>query len=448
MRSILQRLTGALLPAALAWFIGCSSPSPLKVPVQDGITLEGNTVRWSTDEPTLGSVRYGTSSGVYNRVAYPASAARADLAYATEHRVPLLSVSQGEKIYLQVLDRAQNGGVVTADEVSFTVGTRPAPKPFLSWTMIDVGFGDSHILTMPNTGKRIIIDGGERRDWANVDAYLQAAGVSRLDVAMATHVHSDHIGGLVGESYTLSDGVLGAYDIGRFLDTPLKSDMNSYAYRSYRDELLPTLRAKSVPIDTIRAGDTSSGTSALVWDGSVGVEVLNSGYGSTFGGVSEGDVLNNDSVILRLTYGDVNLMLGGDAEAPVTTSIAAAKGSAIDTEVLKVHHHGLDDSSPADWVNAVNPRVGLIPITTYESSLGTLPSESVLIRLRNHRTDIYASDRAEPLGLRLTNDKGYNVTLTTDGVSYEVSVALSQSVHYAPVNYAPAMPAEDEVIPQ
>ncbi len=69
-------------------------------------------------------------------------------------------------------------------------------------------------------------------------------------------------------------------------------------------------------MDTIRAGDTSVSRSVLVWDPSVGVEVLNSGYGSTFGGVSEGDVLNNDSVILRVTYGDVNLVLGGDAEAP------------------------------------------------------------------------------------------------------------------------------------
>jgi beta-lactamase superfamily II metal-dependent hydrolase len=354
-------------------------------------------------------------------------------------------VSQGEKIYLQVLDRAQNGGVVTAGEVSFTVGARPAPRPFLSWTMIDVGFGDSHILTMPNTGKRIIIDGGERRDWSNVDTYLRSEGVTRLDVALATHVHSDHIGGLIGESYTSSDGVLGAYEIGRFLDTPLKSDMDSYAYRSYRDEILPVLRAKSVPIDTIRAGDTSASRSALVWDPSVGVEILNSGYGSTFGGVSQGDILNNDSVVLRVSYGDVNLVLGGDAEGPVTTSIAAAKGSAIDSEVLKVHHHGLDDSSPAEWVNAVNPRAGLIPITTYESDLGTLPSESVLIRLRSHRTDIYASDRSEPLGLRLTNDKGYNVTVTTDGVSYEVTMALSQSQHYAPGSSAPAMPAEYEV---
>ncbi len=445
MRTVILRLAGALLPAALSLFIGCTSPSPLKVPIQDGVALEGNIVSWTTDEPTQGSVRYGRRSGAYDRVAYPASASRADLAYATEHRVPLLSVSQGETIYLQVLDRAENGGVVTGSEVSFTVGSRPAPRPLLEWTMIDVGFGDSHLLTMPNTGRRILVDGGERRDWPNVDACLEAAGVTRIDAALATHVHSDHIGGLVGESYSLTDGVLGAYEIGRFLDTPDKSVTDSYAYRTYRDELLPTLRAKSVPIDTIRAGDTSASRTALQWDSSVVVEVLHSGYGRSFGGVSEGDLLNNDSVILRLSYGQVNLVMGGDAEAPVTTSLAGTKGSALDSEALKIHHHGLDDSSPAEWLAAVNPRVALIPITTFESSLGTLPSESVLIRLRARHTDIYASDRAEPLGLRLTNDKGYTVTLTTDGVSYEVETAPSLSRHYAPGDYAPAPPVEHEV---
>ena len=421
-----------LLLAALA-LGGCTSPQPLEVPRQGAVTVEGNTVIWTTSEPTLGTVRYGTRAGVADVVAYPAAASRADRAYVTTHRVPLLSVAAGDTVWIQAMDAAQNGTVTVGPPVRLRIASRPATRPLLAWTMIDVGFGDSHLITTPS-GERVLVDAGERRDWPNVDRFLAASGIARLDVVLATHIHEDHIGGMVGESADPDDGVLGAYDVGAYLDSPTHSG-DRYAYT----EALGLLARRAIPRRVVNAGDTDATNAALAWDPAVRVQALNSGGGSTIGGLDEGDWINNDSIVLRIGYADVQLVLGGDAEGPVQTRLVAA-GAILDSEVLKVHHHGHGDSGEPAYLAAVNPRAALIPITVYETYNGTLPSGIVLDRLRQRRADIYCSDRAEPLGIVYTGDAGQNVTVVTDGTSYEVRVSPSASRHYLYDAYRAALP--------
>jgi beta-lactamase superfamily II metal-dependent hydrolase len=401
-------------------FVGCSSPSSVTVPEILTVDQTGNAVDFTVSEPTLGTVRYGFSPGDYEAVAYPASAQRRDKFFRTEHRVPLLSATEGDTLYYQILIETEDGRDATSPEAMFVVGSLPVTPSLLTWTMINVGWGDSHVLTMPDTGTRVMIDAGERRDWPNVRRFLDAHGIGRLDYVIATHIHADHIGGMVGENGT--SGVLGTYDIGMFLDSPSKS-ASRFAYQ----QILDILHSRSIPIDTLWTGDTDATRPVLQWDPAVRVEVLHSGH------LSGSNDLNNDSIVIRLSYGEVDLLTGGDAEEPVEAKMVADVGTGLASEVLKVHHHGLDtNSSPASslpFLNAVNPRVGMIPLAAFEFSDAD-PYGGVARKLRDLHVDVYASDRAGVLDLVPDGNRGYDVTVATDGRSYELRAVDSASTLY------------------
>jgi len=419
--------------AALLALGACGRPGPVAAPFVVSVTLEGREVVWTSSAPSRGAVRYGRHSGAYDRVAYPPAEDRADLAYTTTHRIRLLSVAALDSVYLQVLDQRPTGEDVASGEFAFRLGAAPAPA-LLEWTMIDVGFGDSHLLAMPASGARVLVDAGERRDAENVRGFLAASGVTRLDAVVATHVHEDHIGGLVGEWGDANDGVLGTVEAELLLDTP-----DHAGTRAAYDELLALAAMRGVDRVVIAPGETDADQPALRWDPAVGVVVLRAGGGALLGGATESDRINDDSIVLRLTYGEVGILLGGDAESPAQYAMLAS-GLPLAASALKVHHHGAADASEPAYLAAADPRVGLFPIATEESFDGSLPSGAVVARLRARGMDLFASDRAEPLGIAPAAGVGWNVTVASDGASVEVRIARSSSVHYPPDAYAAGGP--------
>jgi hypothetical protein len=426
------RLGGLLwLLAAL----GCSKKAPVTGPepvVPGDVRVQGNRVLWTTSAEARGSVRYGFRPPVggmfdWDRMAYPDASGRQDRAYRTEHSVALLGLAPGVRVYYQTVSEAPGPLFGTSPPDSFVTTPGPSPR-LLTSTMIHIGFGDAHLVTMPTTGKRLLIDSGERAAEFSVETYLSEHGVGAIDAMLATHVHIDHLGGIVGTTAS-SDGVLQSYPPAVFFDSAVKS-----ATRSAYDELLAVLNGGPQRV-VLSRGASSGDTPALALDPEVHIRCLNTGTPPDYvPGDHENTNINNDSIVLRFSYGEVDFVIGGDCENGCEQSIRNAFSPAeLEVEYFKATHHGLQDANDASYINTLRPRVAFIPNTQqvwsprdeFEGAIA-----STLGKLYGVGAHIYVIDEAEMLGkLRAAPNAAqgpqYNVSFVTDGRSYEVRVEVA-----------------------
>lgn len=220
----------------------------------------------------------------------------------------------------------------------------------LEATVLDVGQGDSIFVAYPD-GKTMLIDGGGASGAAQVPGYhvgfdvgeqvvspyLWSRGIKRLDVVLLTHAHHDHIDGLHA---VLNNFHVGQLWVGRDEDSP--------AYR----QLLAEARAHGVPIFHVSQGYDFS------WDGTRG-EILWPRAEDPSAELPE--PANNDSVVLRIADGPIHFLLTGDAERQVE-KILLDEQQSLQSEFLKVPHHGSKTSSTGEFLDAVKPQVAVISV--------------------------------------------------------------------------------------
>jgi beta-lactamase superfamily II metal-dependent hydrolase len=315
--------------------------------------------------------------------------------------------------------------VDTSAERSFVAEVGSVPNVLTS-TMIHIGWGDAHLITMPTSGKRILIDGGEPGAAEALRYYFEQHGIDDLDAALATHVHADHIGGLVGVDvdedgeYEIP-GAIARFGPESFLDSPSKTH-----FRSLYGELNSLLSEMGIDRPIVRRGDRNQSFAEFSrWDPQVEVLCLNSGRADDVPiKTYDGDNINNESIVLRFSYGEVDFIIGGDCELECELSIVNAfGGSELEAEYFKAHHHGRYDGTGSTLLQAVNPRVALLPVSWkeyrggWEDYLGD--SAAALGRLDRARVDWFAIDD-QPLLDRRQSSRNYNITFATDGLSYEL----------------------------
>jgi beta-lactamase superfamily II metal-dependent hydrolase len=438
LRSLPTLALAALLLLAL-WLSGCgeSVTEPKQLPLASVLTgIDGRQVLWTTDRPTRGAVRYGMVSGDYDRLAYPTAAGDRDKEYRSQHAVPLLSIPAGAPVYIQRTDRTSDGTIYAAAEETLRFETPPALPPLLEMATLDVQFGDSHVLTMPGDSVHVLIDGGDPGEGrlgetapAHVRRWLQEHGVQRLDWVTATHMHADHYGGLVRSAGPggSRQGLLELFPVGCFLDVPAVSG-NEGAH----EDLLALLAEKGITRRVIEAGmSDDSAPEALGWSPLVSIFVLSAGSQDAWSSLSyDWDRLNNDSIVLRIGYGDVDIMTGGDAETIAQAWIMARyPDSLAGIEYYKAQHHGREDGNGAPWVAAIAPRVSVIPVafSAYNEGpdAGREATTATLQKLAAVGSDVFRFDDAEPVGEPAAAGRFWHTVLVTDGQSFEVHVEPS-----------------------
>lgn len=245
----------------------------------------------------------------------------------------------------------------------------------LSLTVMDVGQGDAILIEGPR-GSRILIDGGP-----TAGAINEALGRNlpfddrRIDIVALSHANSDHLGGALE--------VLGEYDVGAILDTARGGDSSLYeAWRS-------TLASSGLPVTTADRGQTID-----LGDGAR-LEVLAPDADDVLLPVYD---LNEASLVLRLTMGDVSFLLPGDLDENGEQALIRS-GADLSADVLKVGHHGSRSSTSPAFVAAVDPLIDVISVGA--SNRFGHPAEDVLSRLTGDlvlRTDEHGDVRIETDG--------------------------------------------------
>ena len=207
------------------------------------------------------------------------------------------------------------------------------PDGQLHLHFLDVGQGDSTLIVTPS-GRQVLIDGGPDGDVVSQRLAEALPGGDRsLDVVLLTHLDSDHSHGLLA--------VLDRFAVGAVLTGPHTVES------PVRPEWEQTLARKDISPVEVRAGHR------IVLEDGVDLEVLNPMPGRLFGDT------NNDSVAVRLRYGNVSVLLTADMEDEAELRLVASSAE-ISSTVLKAGHHGSGTSSSQAFLDAVGPEVAVI----------------------------------------------------------------------------------------
>lgn len=253
----------------------------------------------------------------------------------------------------------------------------------LKMHMIDIGQGDAVLIQCGD--KNVLIDCGENGMGETVLNYLDKIDVSHLDWLVATHPHSDHIGGMdtvINSDITIDKMMM-----------PQTSDDMTPTTQTYKD-LLNAIEAKGLKITLPNPGKTYD------LDG-VTMLVLSPERDSNY------TDLNDYSVVLKFTYGDVSVMTGGDATKKIEKELIA-KGYDLNAQIYKVFHHGGKESNSEAFIKAVNPKYSAISVG--EDNKYGHPKEETLSRLSGVNSTV---NRTDIDGTIIYKSDGKNIAVIT-----------------------------------
>lgn len=228
---------------------------------------------------------------------------------------------------------------------------------------IDVGQGDCSLIICD--GKTMLIDAGENGNETKVLDYLRMHNIKKLDYIIASHQHTDHIGGLpevIDEIGTEN------------IIMPRLTEKQTPTNKTYT-AFLKAIQNSDTKVISAKVGEVYS-------LGDAQFEILAPIMDDT-------DNLNNMSVVVKLKFGERTFLFTGDAEKTVEIDILAS-GANVDCDVLKVGHHGSGTSSCVEFLEAVTPEICVIQVGA-DNDYGH-PHKNVIERLKNYSDKIYRND--------------------------------------------------------
>ena len=239
----------------------------------------------------------------------------------------------------------------------------PVPEPeednvceSFSVTYLNVGQGDAAIIEC--NGHYMLIDGGDKEYSSKMYSYLKTNGIDTLDIIVASHAHSDHVGGLAG--------ALNFAKAKLVLCPVTENDTEAFAnFKKYAEKNGPGI---TVP----KIGDKYQ-------LGAAEVEILGLNSGTE----------NNSSIVLTVTLDGYCFLFTGDTERDGELAVLDNLNLP-DMVILKVGHHGSSDSTTYQFLREVMPTYAIISCGT-GNSYGH-PTDATLSKLRDADTIVYRTD--------------------------------------------------------
>ena len=238
--------------------------------------------------------------------------------------------------------------------------------------VLDVGQGDSILIKAFD--KNILIDAGPDKNL--VADRLRLFGVKDLSIIIATHPHSDHIGGMVD--------VVDRYRPEYYLDPGIPH--TSKIYRTLLDKV------EEKKLKYIRpSGQTIHIQSAELFIFPVPDGIKN---------------INNGSVVSRLSYKDFSMLFLGDAELEEQAFIMKVNGEKLSSKIMKVSHHGSNNGTDQRLLDAVRPEVSIISVGK-DNPYGH-PQRETLELMEKNGIKVYRTDRDGAIAI-LSNGDLYKI---------------------------------------
>ncbi|MBI6021297.1 MBL fold metallo-hydrolase [Clostridium perfringens] len=251
----------------------------------------------------------------------------------------------------------------------------------MSVTYLNVGQGDSELIQV--NGINMLIDAGTNAGANDLVKDLKNRGIKTIDIAIATHPHEDHIGGM--------DEVLENFDVKSFYAPKVSHTTKTY------ENMLKAVKNEGLKIKQIKEGtkiDLGKDTEVQVYS------PVKSQY----------EELNNYSPVMKISYGQNSFMFTGDAESLVEKEILS-ENKDLKADVLKLGHHGSHSSTSKEFLKAVDPSIAIVSCAKdnkyghpHKETMSNLKKAGITVYETFRDGDITISSNGKKLDVKLHSE--------------------------------------------
>ncbi len=229
---------------------------------------------------------------------------------------------------------------------------------------IDVDQGDCALITAGDY--TVLIDAGEVSQKSKVLTYLRSLDIDSLDMIIASHPHSDHIGSL--------SSIIDEYGSDKLVMPEVSEEMTPVSTSYFN--MIESAEEHGTQLIYVSAGDV------FKLKDDCKIEII--------APVNDYDDYNNYSIVCRLTYGETSFLFTGDIEELAEREIYDS-GAEISADVIKIAHHGSNTSSLKVFMQTVSADYAVISVGV-ANDYGHPHSETLslleLLGMHVYRTDL------------------------------------------------------------